>query len=179
MISDRYLVWVDLEMTGLNVVQDTILEIATLITDNELNLIAQGPELVIHHDATIVNHMDDWNVNQHTKSGLLEKAFNSTVTLEEANRQTLEFIKSYCKERSAPLCGNSVYQDRIFLRKYMPSIDKFLHYRIIDISSVKELARRWYNLEFKKPENHRALEDIKASVEELKFYRVNCFKEKI
>ncbi len=178
---DDRLFWIDLEMTGLDPKKEDILEIATLVTDNDLNLVAEGPELVIHHDpnSAVIKNMDAWNVEHHTKSGLLEKVFNSEITLEEAQKQTLEFIKKYCTKRSAPLCGNSVHQDRKFLDKYMPEVDEFLHYRIIDVSTVKELAGRWYNAKYKKPENHRALEDILASVEELKYYRASCFKEKI
>lgn len=177
---DDLLVWIDLEMTGLDPNKDSILEIATLITDNNLGLIAKGPELVIHQSNTVLEAMNDWCKKQHGKTGLTEAVRASTISLEEAERQTLEFIQTYCKKESSPLCGNTVYQDRAFLRKYMPKIDQFLHYRIVDTSSVKELVKRWYPkdplTEFKKSDTHRALADIQESVNELKQYRDAFFK---
>lgn len=177
---DDLLVWIDLEMTGLEPEKDSILEIATLITDNKLELIAKGPELIIHQSDLVLNTMNDWCKKQHGKTGLTESVRASTISLQEAERQTLEFIQTYCKKETSPLCGNTIYQDRAFLRKHMPKIDQFLHYRIIDVSSVKELVKRWYPkdplTEFKKSDTHRALADIQESVSELKQYRDAFFK---
>lgn len=179
MVSDQYLVWIDLEMTGLNLEKDTILEIATIITDNNLTIIAEGPSFVLHQPEDILTQLDEWNTKHHTASGLLDRVRSSTISLDYAQEETLTFIKQYCKANTAPLCGNSVYVDRSFLRKCMPALESFLHYRIIDVSSVKELARRWYGQqakEFKKLETHRALQDIQESIAELAFYRQQFFK---
>lgn len=172
--QDQYLVWIDMEMTGLNPKVDHIIEIATLITDGDLNLIAEGPELIIHQEAALFDTMDDWCKEHHTKSGLWEQVLKSKISLEEAERQTLQFIQKYVKPKTSPLCGNTVWQDRRFLYEYMPKLEDYLHYRIIDVSTLKELAKRWYDdkATFKKESNaHRALADIKESVEELKHYR--------
>jgi oligoribonuclease len=173
------LVWIDLEMTGLNPEIDSILEIATVITDNNLNVIASGPSLVINQSDIVLAGMDDWNTEQHTKSGLMVEVRSSKISLEDAQAITLDFIKQHCSENRSPLCGNSVWQDRIFLRKYMPAIDSFLNYRIIDVSSIKEVIRRWYPNnpahKFYKPDNHRACEDIEYSIAELKHYREHFF----
>jgi oligoribonuclease len=180
MQNNNYLVWIDLEMTGLSVENDTILEIATIITDNTLRIIAEGPHFIIHHSDAALSKMDQWCIIQHGKSGLTEASRRSKVTLQEAEQKTVEFLNHYCFPKTAPLCGNSVYQDRNFLRKYMPSIDQYLHYRIIDVTSVKECIRRWYPnnsaTEFKKSDSHRALDDIKESINELAHYRANFFK---
>lgn len=180
MISDKYLVWVDLEMTGLDLTKDHILEIATLITDNELTLIAHGPDIVIHQPEAILENMNSWCKEHHGKSGLTEAVRASKTTLKEAEVQTLAFIKEYCKESTGLLAGNSVYQDRAFLNQYMPSIVNFLNYRIIDVSTVKELARRWYPndplTDFKKQETHRALTDIEESIKELAHYKKYFFR---
>jgi len=169
------LVWLDLEMTGLNPEKDSILEIATVITNNELEIIATGPVLAIYHTDEELSQMDKWCIKQHNLSGLISAVRSSTVYLEEAANLTLEFLKLHLNEREAPLCGNSIWQDRNFLRKYMPKVDNFLNYRIIDVSSVKELIGRWYlgnpNAKFCKPENHRALEDTMYSIQELRHYR--------
>lgn len=169
------LIWLDLEMTGLNPEKDTILEIATVITNNELEVIEIGPDLVIHHSDEVLSRMDDWCAKQHLRSGLISKVKASTISLEQAAKATLDFLKLHAKERKAPVCGNSVWQDRIFLRKYMLEIDNFLNYRIIDVSSIKEIIGRWYpknpKAKFCKPENHRALEDVMYSIRELKHYR--------
>lgn len=177
--SERYLVWLDLEMTGLTPERDRILEAAVAITDNYLNPVAEGPSFVLHQSEAILGQMDDWNVKQHTKSGLLELVRASNVTEYEAEQKILDFIKEYCKENTAVLCGNSIYQDRAFLRQWMPAIPAYLHYRIIDVSSIKELVRRWYpeNIaaHFKKPETHRAMQDVYTSIEELKHYKKHFF----
>ncbi len=182
---DRYqsnLVWIDLEMTGLNPEHDTIIEIATVITNNNLDFVAEGPSLVIHCNESYLAAMDEWNTRHHGKSGLIDKVVKSSISLEEAEEATLVFLEEFAHRGISPLCGNSVWQDRHFLRRHMPRIDKFLNYRIIDVSSVKEAIRRWYptnkHTTFAKVENHRALEDIMQSIEELKHYRAFFFSEK-
>ena len=175
------LVWIDLEMTGLDLERDTILEIATLVTDNNLALIAEGPSFVIYHDETTISRMDAWNTEHHTASGLIAAVRASTITLEVAQEQTLAFIGQYAQKNLSPLCGNSVWQDRFFLKRHMPLIDQFLNYRIIDVSSIKEVIRRWYPKNryenFIKTENHRAKEDILQSVAELMHYKTYFFHE--
>lgn len=182
---DRYqtnLVWIDLEMTGLDAGHDTILEIATIITDNQLNILAQGPSQVIHHSDETLALMDAWNQKHHGKSGLIDAVRSSSVSMLAAEDAALTFIQAYCKKNTAPLCGNSVWQDRIFIKKYMPRLEDYLHYRIIDVSSIKEAIKRWYPespyANFVKAENHRAMEDIIQSIEELKHYRTYFFCEK-
>lgn len=173
------LVWIDLEMTGLNSDVDVILEIATIITDNQLNIIAEGPALIIHQSQAALDLMDDFVRNLHTKSGLIDAVNKSSMTLAVAQEETLDFIKQHCPPRDAILCGNSVWQDRAFLKRYMPRIVDYMHYRIIDVSSIKELAVRWYPnspyIKFEKPDNHRALEDIRGSIKELAHYRKYFF----
>ena len=166
-----------MEMTGLDPQQDQILEIATLVTDSELNIIAEGPNLAVFQPEEILRGMDEWNQTHHGKSGLINRVRASTDTVRTAEEKTLAFVAQYCKPKSAPLCGNSVWQDRRFLDRYMPELNGYFHYRIIDVSSVKELASRWYpNLPpLKKAESHQALADIRESVEELRHYRRNCF----
>jgi oligoribonuclease len=173
----NHLVWIDLEMTGLDVESNTILEIATIITDQELNIIAEGPNVAIYQTEHILKKMDEWNKKQHSKSGLLERIRNSDVTLREAENITLSFIKKYCINKKAPLCGNTVGHDKKFLKKYMPKVVEYLHYRIVDVSSFKEIIKRWYPKKYKpveKQELHLALEDIKESIKELKYY-MNTF----
>ncbi len=173
------LVWMDLEMTGLDPEVDEILEIATLVTDGELEIVAEGPELVIHQPPERFERMDDWNKEHHTKSGLWQRVLESKTTLAEAERLTLDFVKTHAGVRESPLCGNSIWQDRRFLVKYMQDLEAHLHYRLVDVSSVKELAARWYPgvKAQKKKGAHRALGDIRESVEELKFYRKALFKD--
>jgi oligoribonuclease len=176
--ADAYLVWMDMEMSGLDPDTNVVLEIATLITDNELNVVAEGPALVIHHDKAILEGMDDWNREHHGASGLSQRVLESTIDTAEAESQTLAFVRRYCPQRNAPLCGNSVYQDRRFLARYMPRLEAYLHYRNIDVSSVKEIVRRWYPDGPKPPEKkhaHLALDDIRESIEELRFYRQRYF----
>ena len=167
-------------MTGLDPLVDVIVEIATLITDDELNIVAEGPDLVIFHPAEILAKMDPFVVEMHTKSGLLAAISVSTTTLEDATVQTLAFIKQHVPEaRTVPLCGNSIGTDRRFLAKYMPDIENYLHYRCVDVSSVKELAKRWYPKVVMdrnaKSGLHRALDDVKESLRELSFYREKLF----
>ena len=172
------LVWMDLEMTGLNPDADVILEIATLITDGNLELIAEGPVLAIHQDEAALAGMDDWNVEHHGASGLVERVRRSEVSLTEAEAVTLSFVQRYCEPQKAPLCGNTVWQDRRFLYRHMPVLEAHFHYRIIDVSTVKELARRWKPqlvAGFEKQNAHRALDDIRESVAELRHYRAGFF----
>ena len=172
----------DLEMTGLDPATEVIVEIATLITDDELNVIAEGPDLVIHQPETMLVAMDPFVVQMHTSSGLLTAIRESTITLDQAGAQTLEFIKKHISEpRTIPLCGNSIGTDRRFLAKYLPEIENYLHYRSVDVSTIKELVKRWYpGLEISRPTKagaHRALDDVQESIRELKFYRENVFNE--
>ena len=172
--QDSHLVWMDLEMTGLDAETDVILEIATVITDAELNPVAEGPALAIHRDAETLAAMDQWNTEHHAASGLVERVRRSEVSETEAEAVTLAFVERHCAPQTAPLCGNTVWQDRRFLRRYMPVLNAYLHYRIVDVSTVKELARRWHPQlyeGFKKKNAHRALDDIRESIAELKFYR--------
>jgi len=176
-IEDR-IVWMDLEMTGLDPSIDSIIEIATLVTDKDLNIIATGPEIIINQPAEKFEQMDNWNKNQHTKSGLWEKVLKSDTDLPQAEDMTLAFLKEHVQPKTAPLAGNSIWQDRRFIARYFKTIDDFLHYRMIDVSTIKELSKRWYpdNPKFEKKGSHRALDDINESIEELKFYRLNLMK---
>ena len=174
------LVWMDLEMTGLDATKDVIVEIATIVTDDELNIVAEGPDLVVHQSDEVLAIMDKFVFDMHTKSGLLDAIKASTVSLDEAGAATLAFIKEHVPvPRTVPLCGNSIGMDRRFLTAYLPDIENWLHYRSIDVSSVKELVRRWYpqvkNDLPHKVGAHRALDDIRASINELQFYRERAF----
>ncbi len=178
------LVWMDLEMTGLEPSRHVIVEIATLVTDDDLNIIAEGPDLVIHQDEEALAQMDPVVVEMHTKSGLLDGIRASTISLAEAGAQTLEFIKSQVTEaRKVPLCGNSIGMDRRFLAAYLPEIEEYLHYRSVDVSSIKELVKRWYPaLNSSRPRKtgaHRALDDIVESIAEMKYYREHVFVREI
>lgn len=171
---DDHLVWIDLEMTGLDPGQDAILEIATLITDSQLNLLAEGPELAIRHPLERLQAMDDWNRQQHGSSGLWQRVLDSTVDLAEAERATLEFVRAWVPAGASPLCGNSVSQDRRFLLRYMPALEAHMNYRHLDVSTLKILARRWapeIAAGLQKQSAHTALADIRESVEELRYYR--------
>jgi len=173
------LFWVDLEMTGLNPRYDTILEIASIVTDDQLNIIAEGPNLVIHQDEATLLRMNDWCKEHHASTGLTEAVKNSSITMLEAEKKTLAFMKEHCVEKEAMLCGNSIWTDRSFLTEYMPQVTNFVHYRVIDVSSIKQLIYLWYphnpHIEFPKKKNHRALDDIRESIEELKHYRQYFF----
>lgn len=174
------LVWMDLEMTGLDHTVEVIVEIATIITDDNLEIIAEGPDLVIHQPDEVLAKMDPFVVDMHTKSGLLDQIKASDVTLEAAGAATLEFIKQHVPEpASVPLCGNSIGTDRRFLAAYLPDIENYLHYRSIDVSSVKELVKRWYpGIDADRPRghgSHRALDDIRESIREMAYYREHVF----
>ncbi|MDZ7825246.1 MAG: oligoribonuclease [Gammaproteobacteria bacterium] len=173
------LVWIDLEMTGLDPEENVIIEIATLITDSRLEVIAEGPALAIHQPRSELDKMDEWNRTHHGASGLVERVRASTVDTAEAERRTLEFVRAHVAEGEAPLAGNSVHQDRRFLVRYMPELEAHLHYRIVDVSTVKELARRWNPAAmegFTKSGAHLALDDIRESVAELRHYREHFFR---
>ncbi len=175
------LAWMDLEMTGLDAGRDVIVEIATLLTDDDLNIVAEGPDLVIHQPEEVLAGMDDVVRRMHTSSGLLEAIRSSPITLAEAGQATMEFLTAHIEEpRTVPLSGNSIGMDRRFLAVYLPEIEEFLHYRSIDVSTIKELARRWYPPELeglsKKSSAHRALDDIKESIAELRYWREHVFR---
>ena len=177
--SRAVLVWMDLEMTGLDHTTDVIVEIATIVTDDDLNVLAEGPDLVVHQTDEVLARMDPFVVEMHTRSGLLEAIRASTITLEDAGAATLAFIREHAAEpKSVPLCGNSIGTDRRFLAAYLPEIEDHLHYRSIDVSSIKELVKRWYGgLELpSKTNTHRALDDIRESIEELRYYRQFAFR---
>jgi oligoribonuclease len=176
--QDPRLVWVDLEMTGLDPAVNTIVEIATVVTDADLNVLAEGPCLVIRPSDEALAAMSPFVRDLHKKSGLLDRILASTTSLGAAEAETLAFLERHAGRGASPLCGNSVWKDRAFLERYMPSVAAFLHYRIIDVSTIKELVRRWYPPSRhapKKKEVHRALDDIRESIEELRFYRSTVF----
>lgn len=168
------LIWIDLEMTGLDPQQDRIIEIATIVTDAELNEVAVGPVLAIHQDESLLAQMDEWNQSHHSSSGLLERVRVSKLTMADAEQATLEFLRAHIKAGDSPMCGNSICQDRRFMALWMPALEAFFHYRNLDVSTLKELARRWYPEELAnlhKRGLHLALEDIRDSIEELRYYR--------
>ena len=176
--AEQKLVWMDLEMTGLNPDKDLILEIATIITGPDLEIIAHGPQLVINQSEDVLKGMNEWNTNHHTKSGLIDKVMASTVTTEQAEQKTLAFIQQYVPEGTGILAGNSIWQDRRFIIKHMAKIDQYLHYRMLDVSSVKILAKLWYETKsFSKEGTHRALADIEESIKELKYYQSKIFRK--
>ncbi|KAK5980697.1 Exonuclease rnase t and dna polymerase iii [Trichostrongylus colubriformis] len=178
---DQRLVWIDCEMTGLNHEKQTLVEIATIVTDQDLNVVAEGPDIVINQPESVLRNMEAWPRETFTKNGLLEKIRNSTVSLREAEDMVLEFLCKETEKGKSPLAGNSVHMDRRFISKYMPRLDSHLHYRIVDVSTVKELAARWYPEEFAKAPpkkcTHRALDDIRESIEELRYYRSVIFRQ--
>ena len=175
------IVWVDLEMSGLDIDKDHILEIACLITDGNLKIVAEGPEIIIHQSDEVLNGMDDWCTKHHGESGLTEAVKKSKISIQEADELMLDFVQKHTPYKCCPLAGNSIHMDRMFLNKYMKKFLNHLHYRIVDVSSIKELSYRWYPEEDKrKPSkklSHRALDDINESIEELKFYREQIFKK--
>ncbi len=173
------LVWMDLEMTGLDPKKCTILEIGAVITDNELNVLAESAAIAIHHSEKVLNSMEPWSKHHHKKSGLTEACRESKTRLRQAELDILHFVREHCHEKTAPLCGNTIWQDRRFLVKYMPKLESYLHYRTIDVSSIKEVVGRWYPTGFKMPreksQTHRVTEDIRESIDELRFYREKVF----
>ena len=177
-VSADHLIWIDLEMTGLDTDRDCIIEIATLVTDKDLRVLAEGPVVALHQPAAILEGMDDWNKRQHQASGLLERVRGSRFDAAEAERRTLEFLRRWVPAGASPMCGNSICQDRRFLHRLMPTLEAYFHYRHIDVSTLKELARRWMpevTRGIKKNGTHLALDDIRESVAELAFYRQHLF----
>ena len=175
--STDNLIWIDLEMTGLDPDNDQIIEIATVITDKQLNPIQDGPVVAIFQEESILDGMDEWNTTQHGKSGLLERVRNSEYTVEQAERMTIEFLEDFVPDNTSPMCGNSICQDRRFLYRQMPRLEKYFHYRNLDVSTVKELVKRWTTGEdqFRKNSGHLALDDIHDSIEEMQHYRAKYF----
>jgi oligoribonuclease len=174
---DDRLVWIDLEMSGLDPDRHVIVEIATIVTDGQLGILAEGPDIAVRHPEDVLALMEDWSREHHQSSGLMDRIRASACDCAEAERQTIDFLSLHCEEGKSPLCGNSVWQDRRFLVKYMPRLEAFLHYRIIDVSTVKELVKRWYPslAPFKKEKPHLAMSDIKESIHEMAYYRDRVF----
>lgn len=173
------LIWIDLEMTGLSPEHDRIIEIATIVTDKDLNILDEGPMLAIHQSKERLDGMDDWNTKQHNASGLVERVQNTKITEADAEQQTLAFLKRYVDKGKSPMCGNTICQDRRFLCNYMPELVAFFHYRNLDVSTLKELAVRWapsLPKGIEKKSKHLALDDIKDSINELKYYRKHFIK---
>jgi oligoribonuclease len=178
MPSSDYLVWIDLEMTGLKPDTDVIIEMATIVTDAQLNVVSEGPVIAIHQPAAVLEAMDDWNKRTHGASGLVERVRESKWTVASAEKRTLEFLNALVEPNSSPMCGNSICQDRRFLARHMPTLEKFFHYRNLDVSTLKELARRWAPAiagGFMKQGEHKALADIRESIRELAYYRQQLF----
>ncbi|WP_197023837.1 oligoribonuclease [Microbulbifer sp. HZ11] len=178
-MDQNNLIWIDLEMTGLDPEKERIIEIATVVTDSRLNVLAEGPVMAIHQSDALLNAMDDWNTEQHGGSGLVARVKESKISEHQAERETIEFLGQWVPEGASPMCGNSIGQDRRFLVKYMPLLERYFHYRNLDVSSVKELARRWRPDVLdgvKKTSSHLALDDIHDSINELKHYREHFFR---
>lgn len=175
----KALIWIDLEMTGLDTTKDEIIEIATIVTDDHLNILAEGPVCAIKVPDTILNSMDDWNKNQHGQSGLIDRVRRSTITLADAETLTLEFLAKWVDKGISPMCGNSICQDRRFLARQMPTLEAYFHYRNLDVSSIKELCHRWrpdVAQGYQKGGAHLALDDIRDSIRELRHYREHFFR---
>jgi len=178
-LNENHLVWLDMEMTGLDPERERIIEVAVVVTDAHLEIIAEGPVLVVHQPDSLLDAMDNWNRSTHSKSGLIEKVKASTLTEAEAEQQLLAFLRQYVPAGKSPLCGNTIGQDRRFMVRYMPELEAFFHYRNLDVSTLKELARRWKPEVYKgfvKHSRHEALADIHESIEEMKYYREHFIK---
>lgn len=171
------LVWIDLEMTGLDPEKMVILEIASIVTDENLEIIEEGPHIVINHPENVLDRMEEWSRSHHKASGLLDRVRESKYDCFHAEKETLIFVSKHCKRGESPLCGNTIWQDRRFLLRYMPELEQYFHYRLIDVSSIKELVSRWYPElpPYEKREDHLALSDIRESINELKYYRDKVF----
>ena len=180
-MSDRKtnLIWIDLEMTGLDTFNDRIIEIATIVTDSQLEILAEGPMLAIHQPDEIMDAMDEWNTRQHGKSGLTQRVKDSTLTVQDVERTTLEFLAQYVDKGVSPMCGNSICQDRRFMARLMPELEAYFHYRNLDVSTLKELGKRWapqITSGFRKDSAHLAMDDTRDSINELKYYREHLFR---
>ncbi len=177
--NPNHLIWIDLEMTGLDTRNDVIIEIATVVTDSELNIVAEGPVIAIHQSEERLAGMDEWNTRQHGQSGLVQRVRDSRIDEAEAERQTLAFLRQHVPAKASPMCGNSICQDRRFLARCMPDLEDYFHYRNLDVSTIKELAKRWapdVYKGFSKESSHLALDDIKDSIAELRYYREHFFR---
>jgi oligoribonuclease len=173
-MHEDHLIWIDLEMTGLDTDHDSILEIATIVTDKSLNILAEGPQFAIRHEIERLRAMDDWNRNQHGKSGLWQRVLDSTTDMATAEALTVDFLLRWIPPGKSPMCGNSICQDRRFLYRLMPRLERFFHYRNLDVSTIKELARRWapeVHKGFSKESAHTALSDVRDSIDELRYFR--------
>ncbi len=178
MKADSNLIWIDLEMTGLDPAADVVIEIATLVTDAQLNVLAEGPVMALHRPDAVLAGMDEWNTRQHGQSGLIERVRRSGITAAEAERRTIDFLRDYVPEGRSPMCGNSICQDRRFLAREMPELERFFHYRNLDVSTIKELVRRWRPALLEgvtKQSSHLAMDDIRDSLAELRYYRQQVF----
>ncbi|WP_078120648.1 oligoribonuclease [Thiosocius teredinicola] len=178
-VADTNLIWIDLEMTGLDPQNDQIIEIATVVTDSELNELAEGPVFAIHQPDEILNGMDEWNTKQHGGSGLTERVRNSSISTAAAESETVTFLQQWVGQGASPMCGNSICQDRRFMARLMPTLEAYFHYRNLDVSSLKELAKRWAPEVYKgfsKDSSHLALDDIRDSIAELRYYRERFLK---